>query len=156
MCVLCAFRVQVGAVSPWILHATYLHIHLYIRTLLMCQRVRQLLCCISYHQQLCVQPKAAEDPGGNVYVKCFLITLTVCVLSTIMGYLCLQGTPSLHSIGCVWGERDVCVPAQEGLVRLLLDAGANIDAQSCNGGTPLMRAIETSQKNIIKLLLERG
>ena len=46
--------------------------------------------------------------------------------------------------------------AQEGLVRLLLDAGANIDAQSCNGGTPLMRAIETSQKNIVKLLLERG
>ena len=45
---------------------------------------------------------------------------------------------------------------QEGLVRLLLDAGANIDAQSSNGGTPLMRAIETSQKTIIRLLLERG
>ena len=47
-------------------------------------------------------------------------------------------------------------PPQERLVKLLLDAGANIDAQSCNGGTPLMRAIETSQKTIIKLLLERG
>ena len=101
-------------------------------------------------------PKTREGMYTINWVKCLLITLTVWVLPTIMGYLCLQGTPSLHSIGCVWGERDVCVPAQEGLVRLLLDAGANIDAQSCNGGTPLMRAIETSQKNIIKLLLERG
>lgn len=41
-------------------------------------------------------------------------------------------------------------------MKLLLDAGANIDAQSVNGGTPLMRAIETSQKDIVKLLLERG
>ena len=45
---------------------------------------------------------------------------------------------------------------QEGLVKLLLDAGANIDAQSVNGGTPIMRAIETSQKEIVKLLIERG
>ena len=45
---------------------------------------------------------------------------------------------------------------QEKLVKLLLDAGANINAQSFNGGTPLMRAIETSQKVIVKLLLERG
>ena len=45
---------------------------------------------------------------------------------------------------------------QEGLVKLLLDAGANIDAQSVNGGTPIMRAIETSQKDIVKLLIERG
>lgn len=42
------------------------------------------------------------------------------------------------------------------MVKLLLDAGANIDAQSINGGTPLMRAIETSQKEIVKLLIERG
>lgn len=41
-------------------------------------------------------------------------------------------------------------------MKLLLDAGANIDAQSVNGGTPIMRAIETSQKEIVKLLLERG
>ena len=45
---------------------------------------------------------------------------------------------------------------QEKVVKLLLDAGANIDAQSINGGTPLMRAIETSQKEIVKLLIERG
>ncbi len=45
---------------------------------------------------------------------------------------------------------------QENVVRLLLDAGGNIDAQSVNGGTPLMRAIETSQRDMIKLLLERG
>lgn len=48
------------------------------------------------------------------------------------------------------------IGVQERLVRLLLDAGANIDAQSVNGGTPLMRAIETSQKEIVKLLIEKG
>lgn len=42
------------------------------------------------------------------------------------------------------------------MVKLLLDAGADIDAQSVNGGTPLMRAIETSQKTMVKLLLEKG
>lgn len=47
-------------------------------------------------------------------------------------------------------------PPQESIVQLLLDFGANIDAQSINGGTPLMRAIETSQRDIVKLLLERG
>ena len=41
-------------------------------------------------------------------------------------------------------------------MKLLLDAGANIDAQSVNGGTPIMRAIETSQKEVVKLLIERG
>ena len=41
-------------------------------------------------------------------------------------------------------------------MRLLLDAGCNIDAQSVNGGTPLMRAIETSQREMVKLLLEKG
>ena len=45
---------------------------------------------------------------------------------------------------------------QEHLVRLLLDAGAAVDAQSVNGGTPLMRAVQTSQSAIVKLLLERG
>ena len=45
---------------------------------------------------------------------------------------------------------------QEALVKLLVDYGANIDPQSVNGGTPLMRAIETSQIDIIKLLLEKG
>ena len=41
-------------------------------------------------------------------------------------------------------------------MKLLLDGGGNIDAQSVNGGTPLMRAIETSQKDMVKLLLEKG
>ena len=41
-------------------------------------------------------------------------------------------------------------------MRLLLDAGAAVDAQSVNGGTPLMRAVQTSQAAIVKLLLERG
>ena len=37
-----------------------------------------------------------------------------------------------------------------------MDAGANIDAQSSSGGTALMRAIESSQKSIVKLLLGHG
>jgi ankyrin repeat protein len=41
-------------------------------------------------------------------------------------------------------------------VKLLLNHDANIDAQAINGGTPLMRAIETSQKEIVKLLIEKG
>lgn len=41
-------------------------------------------------------------------------------------------------------------------MKLLLDHGANVDAQAVNGGTPLMRAIETSQKVVVKLLLDRG
>ena len=42
------------------------------------------------------------------------------------------------------------------MVRLLLNSGAIIDKQSFNGGTPIMRAIESSQRDIVKLLLERG
>ena len=42
------------------------------------------------------------------------------------------------------------------IVKMLLDAGANMDAQSVNGGTALMRAIETCQREIVKLLLEWG
>ena len=35
-------------------------------------------------------------------------------------------------------------------------AGANIDAQGANGGTPLMRAIESTQRSTVKLLIDRG
>ena len=42
------------------------------------------------------------------------------------------------------------------MVKLLLSKGVNLDTQSYNGGTPLMRAIETSQKSIVKLLIEGG
>lgn len=41
-------------------------------------------------------------------------------------------------------------------MRLLLDKGATIDYQSFNGGTPLMRAIESSQREIVKLLMQKG
>lgn len=41
-------------------------------------------------------------------------------------------------------------------MKLLLDKGAHIDSQSYNGGTPLMRSIESSQREIVKLLMERG
>jgi ankyrin repeat protein len=49
-----------------------------------------------------------------------------------------------------------CHAGEEKVVKLLLDGGALLDNQSFNGGTPLMRAIETSQRNIVKLLLEKG
>lgn len=42
------------------------------------------------------------------------------------------------------------------MVKLLLDNGAMVDSQSYNGGTPLMRSIESSQREIVKLLMERG
>ena len=41
-------------------------------------------------------------------------------------------------------------------MKVLLDAGANMDVQSANGGTPLMRAIESTQRDIVKLLIDRG
>lgn len=41
-------------------------------------------------------------------------------------------------------------------MKLLLAAGTNINAQSASGGTALMRAIESSQKAIVKLLLGQG
>ena len=37
-----------------------------------------------------------------------------------------------------------------------MQCGAEVDMQGINGGTPLMRAVETSQKEIILLLLGKG
>ena len=42
------------------------------------------------------------------------------------------------------------------MVKLLLDNGADIDAQAINGGTPLMRAIESSKEAVVSYLISKG
>ena len=49
-----------------------------------------------------------------------------------------------------------CHSGQEDLVLLLLENGAEMDAQTINGGTPLMRAIESSREAVVELLISRG
>ena len=55
-------------------------------------------------------------------------------------------TPLQHACHC--GQLDV--------VKLLLDNGADIDAQAFNGGTPLMRAIESSKQAVVSYLISKG
>ena len=55
-------------------------------------------------------------------------------------------TPLHHAYHC--GQLDV--------VKLLLDNGADIDAQAINGGTPLMRAIENSKQTVVSYLISKG
>lgn len=42
------------------------------------------------------------------------------------------------------------------MVELLLRHGAEMDATAMNGGTPLIRAIETSSIDVVTYLIERG
>lgn len=49
-----------------------------------------------------------------------------------------------------------CHSGQEDLVQLLLENGAEMDAQTINGGTPLMRAIESSREAVVELLISKG
>ena len=49
-----------------------------------------------------------------------------------------------------------CHSGQEDLVQLLLENGAEMDAQTINGGTPLMRAIESSRETVVELLISKG
>ena len=49
-----------------------------------------------------------------------------------------------------------CHIGQSEIAELLLKNGALLDAQSFNGGTPLMRAIESSREHIVKFLLSKG
>jgi ankyrin repeat protein len=55
-------------------------------------------------------------------------------------------TPLHHACHC--GQLDI--------VQLLLDNGADIDAQAINGGTPLMRAIESSKEAVVSYLISKG
>lgn len=49
-----------------------------------------------------------------------------------------------------------CHSGQVDLVQLLLESGAEIDAQTINGGTPLMRAIESSREPLVEFLISKG
>ena len=49
-----------------------------------------------------------------------------------------------------------CHCGQVDLVSLLLDKGAELDAQTFSQGTPLMRAIESSREEVVSLLISKG
>lgn len=49
-----------------------------------------------------------------------------------------------------------CHSGQLDVVQLLIENGALIDAQSFNGGTPLMRAIESTSFEVVELLINLG
>lgn len=49
-----------------------------------------------------------------------------------------------------------CHSGQVDLVQFLLENGAEMDAQTINGGTPLMRAIESSREAVVELLISKG
>lgn len=42
------------------------------------------------------------------------------------------------------------------LMELLVEAGADVDAQALNGGTPLMKAIQCSQLSCVNFLIKAG
>ncbi|HIW36145.1 MAG TPA: ankyrin repeat domain-containing protein, partial [Candidatus Treponema faecavium] len=42
------------------------------------------------------------------------------------------------------------------IVRLLLDAGADVNAEDQNGGTALMRAADNGYADIVRMLTEAG
>jgi len=49
-----------------------------------------------------------------------------------------------------------CHTGQKDIVELLIDNGASLDAQSNNGGTPIMRAIESSKCEVVQFLIDKG
>lgn len=49
-----------------------------------------------------------------------------------------------------------CHAGQLDIVQLLLSSGAEMDAVAFNGGTPLIRAIETSSYDIVTYLIDKG
>ncbi len=42
------------------------------------------------------------------------------------------------------------------VVRFLVEKGAEMDAQTTNGGTPIMRAIESSREGVVLFMIEKG
>lgn len=49
-----------------------------------------------------------------------------------------------------------CLAGQLDIVQRLVEAGADMNAQALNGGTPLMRAIQTGSPNVVQYLINRG
>ena len=49
-----------------------------------------------------------------------------------------------------------CHAGQLDVVQYLLDKGAELDAQTANGGTPIMRAIESSRESVVSFLIGKG
>lgn len=49
-----------------------------------------------------------------------------------------------------------CHGGQLDIVQYLLANGAELDSVALNGGTPLMRAIESSSLDIVTFMIERG
>ena len=49
-----------------------------------------------------------------------------------------------------------CHAGQLDVVQFLLDRGADLDAQTANGGTPLMRAVESSRESVVSFLIGKG
>lgn len=58
--------------------------------------------------------------------------------------------------GCTCISLYLIVCLQMNAVRKIVEAGADLNAQSINGGTPIMRAVESSQTEIVQYLLEKG
>ncbi len=49
-----------------------------------------------------------------------------------------------------------CIGGQQDVVELLLEKGANLEAVTVNGGTPLMRAVESANPALVQYLIDRG
>ena len=49
-----------------------------------------------------------------------------------------------------------CHGGMKDVVELLLNHGANIEAVTLNGGTPLMRAVESSKPELVQFLIDKG
>ena len=49
-----------------------------------------------------------------------------------------------------------CHAGQKDIIEFLLNNGALLDVQSSNGGTPIMRAIESSKPGVVQFLIDKG
>ena len=49
-----------------------------------------------------------------------------------------------------------CHAGIKDVVEILLQNGAQLEAVAMNGGTPIMRAIESCRPEIVQMLIERG
>ena len=49
-----------------------------------------------------------------------------------------------------------CFLGQLPIVQMLIDSGADMNAVTMHGATPIMRAIEASRAEVVEYLLEKG